>query len=185
VKTAQVCFEIERRLSPSGFNARQISKSPDSCVQKHLNPGKPAQEIIVANPFTFGSPVLPASLHGRRRELRRLVGRILNQGQSSALVGEPRTGKTSLLNYLMSPATCAELYGDADCKILFCYFDALTLGAQFSPAKFWERALEPVREIAAKDSPLAEALRTCHLEKYGNFVLERLFARLQEAAGLS
>lgn len=133
------------------------------------------------NPFTFGSPVQPSALCGRRRELRRLVGRLTQQGQSSALVGEPRSGKTSLLHYLMSPQTRANLYASAGETLRFVYFDALTLGAHFSPAQFWERALEPVREIAPKTSPLESALRTCQIEHYGNFVLERLFTRLQEA----
>jgi hypothetical protein len=131
-------------------------------------------------PFTFGSPVIPSNLHGRRRELRRLVGRLLQQGQSSALVGEPRSGKTSLLHYIMSTEKRTELYGPAGGKLLFCYFDVLTLGEKFCPAQFWERALEPVRENAVKDTPLEAALRTCHLENYGNFVLERLFTRLQD-----
>jgi len=50
----------------------------------------------VSNPFFYGNPVSPDQFLNRRRELRRIVGRIANQGQSSAIVGEPRGGKTPL-----------------------------------------------------------------------------------------
>ncbi len=133
------------------------------------------------NPFIFGPPVHPQNLIGRTRELRRISGRILNQGQSSALIGEPRTGKTSILNYLMSPISANDLYGtDAD-KLLFAYVDAQTLGGNFIPSKFWEFVVEPVRKISKKNPLLSEALKICHQEKYGNFVLERLFSRLQDS----
>ena len=45
----------------------------------------------------------------RRRELRRITGRIVNQGQSTAIVSEPRSGKTSLLLYLSALETQSEL----------------------------------------------------------------------------
>ena len=54
----------------------------------------------MSNPFFYGNPVPPDQFLDRRRELRRITGRIVNQGQSTAIVGEPRSGKTSLLLYL-------------------------------------------------------------------------------------
>ena len=88
----------------------------------------------MSNPFFHGNPVAADQFLDRRRELRRIVGRILNQGQSTAIVGEPRTGKTSILEYLVAPETQAELYGvDAE-RLLFAYLDAQTLGGQFSQA---------------------------------------------------
>ena len=66
----------------------------------------------------------PDQFLDRRREVRRLVGRIVNRGQSSAIVGEPRVGKTSLLEYLAAPKLRAEQY-DADREqLLFTYLDA-------------------------------------------------------------
>ena len=52
------------------------------------------------NPFFCGNPVPPDQFIGRRREVHRIAGRIANRGQSTAIVGEPRSGKTSLLLYL-------------------------------------------------------------------------------------
>jgi hypothetical protein len=45
-------------------------------------------------PFFYGNPVPSDRFIDRRKEIRRIVGRIVNQGQSTAIVGEPRIGKT-------------------------------------------------------------------------------------------
>ena len=52
------------------------------------------------SPFVHGGPVKPADFLNRRRELRRLLNR-LEKGQATAVVGQPHTGKTSLLRYVM------------------------------------------------------------------------------------
>ncbi|MDM8530807.1 hypothetical protein QUF63_06520 [Anaerolineales bacterium HSG25] len=62
------------------------------------------------NPFFHGNPVAPKDFINHKRPIRRIVGRIINQGQSSALIGEPRTGKSSLLRYLKSAETHEKLY---------------------------------------------------------------------------
>lgn len=133
------------------------------------------------NPFQVGSVVAPRALVGRGRELRRLAGGILNGGQSAALVGEPRTGKTSLLRYLMSEETRQALFGEGGGNIRFQFLDTQMLGAGFDPPGFWERCLSPLAEVVRQDEALHSAWRTCRLEKFGTFVLERLFAQLQAA----
>jgi len=135
------------------------------------------------NPFFHGNPVMPGQFLDRRRELRRIVSRILNQGQSSAIVGEPRSGKTSILEYLVAPETQTELYGADAEKLLFTYLDAQTLGGQFSQAGFWEYALGPLHERAIApepDSPLSQAYAICQQNDFGAFVLERLLAQMAQ-----
>jgi len=85
----------------------------------------------MSNPFFYGNPVPPDQFIDRRRELRRIVGRIVNRGQSTAIVGEPRSGKTSLLDYLAAPEA-RELYSACEKRLVFSYLDAHTLGGQFS-----------------------------------------------------
>jgi len=137
------------------------------------------------NPFFYGNPVSPNQFIGRRRALRRVVSRILNQGQSTAVVGEPRSGKTSLLLYLSAPETHEDLYGERGESglgrpLLFTYLDAQTLGGAFTQARFWEHALHPLRaEMADPASPLAQAYRTCRENDFGCFVLERLLAQMR------
>jgi hypothetical protein len=138
-------------------------------------------EGAMSNPFFHGNPVAPDQFVDRRREVRRLVNRIANQGQSSALVGETRTGKTSLLEYLAAADTRTQLYGPEGDQLLFSFLDAQTLGGQFSQAQFWEFALRPLYErVVAPDpgTPLAQAYAVCRENDFGAFVLERLLAQI-------
>ena len=130
-------------------------------------------------PFISGNPVSNPHFTNRKKEVRRIVGRILNHGQSSAIVGEPRSGKTSLLQYLSAPENTEALYGEEKENLIFSYIDSLALGRQFTPAEFWEHVLEPVKKaMGMKTSPLRDAYLTCVQENCGNFVLERLFGQL-------
>jgi ABC-type phosphate/phosphonate transport system ATPase subunit len=52
------------------------------------------------NPFLYGKPVPPARFVGRRDAVRTLFSRLYN-GESTAIVGEPHIGKSSLLRYVM------------------------------------------------------------------------------------
>jgi hypothetical protein len=133
----------------------------------------------MSNPFYYGNPVPPEQFLGRRRELRRIIGRIINQGQSTALVGEPRTGKTSLLQYLAAPAYRTKLYGAEGKQYLFSYLDAQTLGGKFSQEEFWKYVLQPLKAKIESGSPLDEAYKMCQENHFGAFVLERLFAQVQ------
>lgn len=136
------------------------------------------------NPFVYGNPVNPAQFCNRRWELNRITSRIINHGQSTAVIGEPRSGKTSLLLYLASAETRAALYGDRGKQLLFSYLDAQTLGSKFSQANFWEHALHPLCEqviIAEPLSPMALAYATCRDNGFGAFVLERLMAHMEQS----
>ncbi len=133
------------------------------------------------NPFFYGNPVPPDQFLDRRRELRRIISRIINRGQSTAIVGEPCSGKTSLLDYLSAPEMRTELYGESGERLLFSYLDAQTLGGEFSQAQFWEYALRPLHErviVLHPDSPLAQAYQVCRENNFGAFVLERLFVQM-------
>ena len=102
----------------------------------------------MSNPFFYGNPVPPDQFLDRRRELRRIISRIVNQGQSTAIVGEPCSGKTSLLLYLSASEMQTKLYGESGERLLFSYLDAQTLGGEFSQAQFWEYVLRPLAGIA-------------------------------------
>jgi len=135
----------------------------------------------MSNPFFHGNPTPPDRFVNRRRELRRIASRIANQGQSTAIIGEPRSGKTSLLLYLLAPGTRAELYGESGKQLLFSYLDAQTLGGEFSQAQFWQYGLCSLHEgvIAREpDSALSRAYDVCRENDFGCFVLERLLAQV-------
>ena len=135
----------------------------------------------MSNPFFYGGPVPPDQFIDRWPELRRIAGRIINHGQSTAIVGEPRSGKTSMLSYLTSAEAHKKFYGPEGGRLLFCFLDAQTLGGRFGQAQFWEYALRPLQErviVHGPDSPLAQAYELCQKNDFGCFVLERLLAQV-------
>jgi hypothetical protein len=133
--------------------------------------------LLSHNPFISGNPVAPADFVNRQREARRLVTRICT-GQSSAVIGEPRSGKTSLLHYVRQP----DLYGEQATHILFSYLDAQMLGPRFAPPHFWEYVLQPVVNLSGTHAAqVRTAYAACQRETFGNFGLERLFAQLASA----
>jgi len=135
----------------------------------------------VSNPFFYGNPIPPDQFLDRQRELNRAVARIVNRGQSTAIVGEPRSGKTSLLEYLSASEKQAELFENVGVRLVFSYLDAETFTGEFSQAQFWEHALFPLCEAITTFSPelsLAKAYEVCQENGFGAFVLERLFAQM-------
>jgi len=135
------------------------------------------------NPFFYGNPVSADKFIGRHREQRKIISRLLNQGQSSAIIGDPRVGKTSLLNYLANETTRNSLYGDKSDQWHFSQVDLTMLEAQCTHAQFWEHVLTPVREHAEKDSDshLAKCYCDCSGKNFGNLALESLFSSLRKA----
>lgn len=135
----------------------------------------------MSNPFLCGNPVPVKFFVNREREIQRIKNRIITQGQSSAIIGEPRSGKTSLLDYLAAPEKKQELYGQLGDYLLFSYLNAQTLGGTFTQAQFWEYVLSPLYEkVASSDSPLNQAYEISRDNGFGNFVMERLLAQIAQ-----
>lgn len=134
------------------------------------------------NPFVAGNSVDVQEFIGRTRETSWIVSRLSNRGQSIAVVGEPRIGKTSLLRYISAPQKRQELYGELAERLIFQYIDATTCGSAFTQTQFWWLALAPLAEkLPVIDNPaLTEAYKTCEREGFGVYVLEKLFAQLRQ-----
>ncbi len=134
------------------------------------------------NPFSYGKALSPTHFIGRSKEIRRIVNRLLN-GESTALIGDPRIGKTSLLTYLVHPDTRRSLYGDTAAQWYFSLMDTQILDGQLTPAQFWEQALSPIRESLDKepqDSPLSKQYALCKEKKFDNSSLNSLFPLLKK-----
>jgi len=127
------------------------------------------------------NPFLSSTFFGRAREIKRIISRISSGGQSVAITGEERMGKSSLLRRLADPAYRDELYGELAPRLLFQYIDAQTFTDTFTPAQFWQLVLTPLSErLPTIASPaLTAAYETCKTEGFGVFVLDRLLAQLQ------
>jgi len=117
----------------------------------------------------------------RNRELRRLVGRITNRGQCSALVGEPRVGKTSILHYLAAK-TWQDNFGEVEYQLHFAYFDLQTIGSQFTQANFWEQAFYQLDDgkLFAPEKSISRAYNSCRESGFSTFMLERFLLQLGE-----
>jgi len=131
------------------------------------------------NPFFYGNPVSPDQFIGRKAEVRRVAGRIVNGGQSSAITGTFRSGKTSILEYLAAPEKQIELYGDKKADtLIFSYWDANRLSVECEQAQFWGYVLEPLQKRIAKipDSSLDKAYQAAQENNFAN--LEELIAQI-------
>jgi hypothetical protein len=137
---------------------------------------------MASNPFFVGKALSPNHFIGRSKEIRRIVNRLLN-GESTALIGDPHIGKTSLLTYLVHSDTRQSLYEGKAAQWYFSMMDTQILGGQLTPVQFWEQALSPIKESLDKeppDSPLIKHYTLCKDNNFGNFTLERLFLLLKK-----
>ncbi len=135
------------------------------------------------NPFIYSRAVTPAEFVGREVELRRLFSRLAT-GQSTAIIGLPHVGKTSLLNFVMDPACRQSQFGAEFDRDVFHVLDAQMLRAVKSQSEFWEQALAPlVERFTGGDSHLQPLRTVCQMAKdnrYGSFVLEELFTAFKK-----
>jgi len=170
-------------LTITGVDVAQLQAQIE-VMARHIEALVSQHEVVITvpNPFFYGRPVPPDLLLNRRRELRRIIGRIINQGQSTAIVGDPHSGKTSLLLHLAAPQNRKTLYGADRERLLFSFLDAETFSSQLNPVQFWEYALRPLHEqvtVSQPDSSLAQTYQVCRENGFGAFVLERLLAQME------
>jgi len=147
----------------------------------HKDSQKPDYED--AKPNNGNKPSHPHKVIGREKELRRLVRQIL-RGESGAIIGSARSGKTLMLDYLRdeNPEHQAMLYGDKADRLIFSYLDISALETGCNPAKFWEEALKAIEyKIITGDvsSALSNTYRICQDKQFDNFYLDKLLAQLR------
>jgi hypothetical protein len=141
------------------------------------------KENLSKRPFIVGAAVPPDMFVGRKREIMRLVRRVVN-GQSVAVYGEPRCGKTSMLDYITSPNLKHKLFGEYGKRLLFSYVDAQTLDVRADHRYFWEYVLKPLYDRVVrlyKGSRVANAYSQCQKHQFDYITLERLIAELYSA----
>lgn len=136
------------------------------------------------NPFIYGRALAPNEFLGRKRGLRHVFGRLATS-QSTAIIGQPHIGKTSLLTYIADTEIRRSAVGNGFDNYLFCFLDGQTLHGIETQAEFWQQAFNPlVDKLSSKPShPLAVLYRTAEQNEFGTFVLEQLFRRMDKAGG--
>ncbi len=131
------------------------------------------------NPFTYGNPISePDRFFGRQREIEQIFSRLLNvEFESSALVGERRVGKTSLLNYLSHPDVCRER-GLAPEKYIFVYIDLQLLDKTTTSQQLWQWMLQKIGQHC-RDAQIEKYIQELVEKKpIDNFALTDLFDSL-------
>ena len=99
-------------------------------------------------------------------------------------MGSPRSGKTSMLEYLRAPETQATLYNDETERLIFSYLDISIYGPRKDKTQFWDHALKPLQDYLSPDTTppsLLKAYQICEDNKFGTYVLEKLLAQMKLA----
>jgi hypothetical protein len=139
-----------------------------------------ALQVLGSTPFVYGRPVRPDEFVGRDHELRTIFNRLRNC-ESTAVVGEPHIGKTSLLLKLTDERTQKIHFGDDAQRLLVNLLDLHYIGNDYTPAAFWADALYTL----CKHSDYSSTSAITRLEQpaqtgYTPRHLELLFKRLAD-----
>ena len=126
----------------------------------------------ILNPFLYGKPVPPSRFVGRSAAVRTIFSRLYN-GESTAIVGEPHIGKSSILSYVADHEIQAEWLGERAAKHLFAEIDCHMIPRQFSPADFWSHTLADVPQVVSHDS-VARQWEAMKVSQFGSFAVKRL-----------
>ncbi|MBI5029164.1 MAG: orc1/cdc6 family replication initiation protein [Chloroflexi bacterium] len=127
------------------------------------------------NPFLYGKPVPPAQHIGRRIEIRTLFSRLAN-GESTAIVGEPHIGKSSLLRYLADEVARSEWLGKISEQQVCIEIDCQILSTTFTTNDFWQTILTVILETA--NDAIKKQCKIVTENNFGSFTLEALFKLL-------
>jgi hypothetical protein len=123
---------------------------------------------------TYGT-IPPADFPGRTPAVKITCDRLAgSEFLSTAIVGGPKTGKTSLLRYLASDYVKPSLPNNASVRRV--YVDADLLGLKASAFDFWIRLLRQLRTQESALAPLlTPAITKAENEKLNIYHLEDLF----------
>jgi hypothetical protein len=131
--------------------------------------------IMVINPFEYSKPIAyPDKFFGRQEELNRIKQSCLHL-RSISIVGERRSGKTSLLKLFSIPGVIQEFGFGED--FIFCYIDAEGL-EDIEVKDFWENVLSKLGKNLQSESLKKEIKKIIEREAYDNFSLRDLFEKL-------
>lgn len=122
--------------------------------------------------FIYGRPVRADEFLNRETELLTIFNRLRN-GESTAVVGEPHIGKSSMLLKLADTATRRKYLEFNSPHILVSLLDLHPVSNSYTSLNFWEEALEPLYEI--DDSQLRMHLERITQSSDVRRPLERLF----------
>ncbi|MDJ0835753.1 MAG: hypothetical protein QNK37_04505 [Acidobacteriota bacterium] len=95
------------------------------------------------NPFFFGPPVHHSKFLGRKGQTRRIVNLVGNNGQSVAISGTYKVGKTPLMRFLLYSENRSTHFENFD-KLCFQFMDMQLLPKSLDHKGFWREATRPL-----------------------------------------
>ena len=110
---------------------------------------------LIPNPFRYGNPVPTEHFVGRQSELRILFSRIYN-GESTAIVGGHKIGKSSLLHYI-GEEKVRIAWPSLNGTMAFLRIDCQFLQSSERPIDLW-RTITTKIEQCFPDLPLREQI---------------------------
>ena len=125
------------------------------------------------NPFIYGKPVSSDRFIGGEGALGTLFSRIYN-GESTAVVGEPHIGKSSILRYIADEKVRAEWLEEATERCVFIEFDCHLLPGSYQPADFWRQVLIWIEQTVPAEM-IQTQLDIVRQSDFGSFTLKGLF----------
>ena len=130
------------------------------------------------NPFLPTFSINLNELQSRKRIVEEVVRNII-LSTATYLYGEPRTGKSSLMKYIADKQNRGSLFGEIGNSLVFSLINCQMVPNDFSNAKFWQLAVEPLIEIlkSSESASFSEILTTIFQEKEFNpFKLQEIFS---------
>ncbi len=117
----------------------------------------------------------PDHFVGRENAIQTVFARISNS-ESTAIVGDPHIGKSSLLNYIADEHIKSEWLERA---VQFCFIeiDCHLFPLSYQPANFWRHVLDQI-ESMFQEEKLQVQLQVVRKSFFGSFTLLQLFSLL-------
>lgn len=133
-------------------------------------------DVHLLNPFLYGKPVPPSRFIGRREVLRTIFSR-LHHGDSTALLGLPHFGKSSILRYLDNPAVRKAWLGPAANQLQVVQFDCHALQPMAQARDFWRLVVDATAQARQDDPGVQRAAAAAHQGGYNPMLMTQLFGQ--------
>ncbi|MFZ5917075.1 MAG: AAA family ATPase [Chloroflexota bacterium] len=129
------------------------------------------------SPFICGGPVPPGHFVGREEQVDAIMGQLTGPAHGgSAISGERRVGKTSLLHYLVSPQAAQDWDVPLD-RWHFILLDCQQTDMSCSEIRFWQQVFDAI--AAAVPGELAgDARALAHSDEVEEWALGHFFDRV-------
>jgi len=134
----------------------------------------------IRNPFIAGGPVPPEHFINRKREVNAILDRLTgSRPASSAIYGEARIGKTSLLHYLKSDQILKD-WGLSLDKFTICFIDCGGIDAPFA-VNFWRIVVRELRDEIRNEQVSKDLSEFSISKDQPNIDLRNLFNHLSRS----